>query len=123
MPLTLFRSRLMPQHGFNRQTLSLFITDTLKQLFISAVIGLPLTAVIIRVIQWANEDFYIYVFLIVAVFQIIMTIVVPDVIMPWFNKFTPVPEGSLKRKIEELAKRVDFPLKDVSRRFSAHFVF
>lgn len=108
------------QHGFNKQTCSLFFVDMLKEMFLGVIIGLPLLSLIIYIIQWAGEDFYLYVFAVFAIFQLALTVVIPEVIMPWFNKFTPVEEGQLKQKIEGLAKDFDFPLKDVSEKRMLH---
>eukprot|EP00029_Vermamoeba_vermiformis_P007014 TRINITY_DN2905_c0_g2_i1.p1 TRINITY_DN2905_c0_g2~~TRINITY_DN2905_c0_g2_i1.p1 ORF type:complete len:251 (-),score=61.59 TRINITY_DN2905_c0_g2_i1:85-837(-) len=57
-----------------------------------------------------GQYFYIYVWLFVTLIGLIFMILYPNIIAPWFNKFTPVPEGELRDKIFALAQRVDFPL-------------
>jgi STE24 endopeptidase len=74
--------------------------------------------------EWGGESFYIYLFYLVVVFMLIMMWLVPNVIMPLFNKYEDLPEGELKTAIEKLAGEQQFPLKklysmDGSKR-SAH---
>jgi len=57
-----------------------------------------------------GESFYIYVWAFTFVFSVFMMTIVPVVIMPLFNKYEPLPEGSLKEQIYELAGRLEFPL-------------
>lgn len=111
LPFELYSTFIIEErHGFNKQTLGIFFMDKLKSLFVSAVIGYPVMALLIYLIQWGGEYFYLYVWGFLLVFSIIMMTIVPVFIMPLFNKFTPLEDGSLRQKIEDLASKLHFPL-------------
>lgn len=98
--------------GFNRATPATFIKDRVKALLLAAVIGLPLAAAVL----WIFGNVYhawIWAWAMVTVFQLLLTWLAPSLIMPLFNKFTPMPEGGLKREIEKLGERCGFPLDGV----------
>ncbi|CAI5710585.1 unnamed protein product [Peronospora destructor] len=98
------------RHGFNKQTLRLFIMDKLKSIGLFIAIGFPVTAVLIYVIRWGGEYFYMYVWFFLFVFSVVMMTLYPVLIMPLFNKFTPLEEGELRTRIEALAASLHFPL-------------
>jgi STE24 endopeptidase len=111
LPFSLYSTFVIEErHGFNKQTLKLFIIDEIKTIFLTVVIGSPVVAGVIAIIQLGGQYFYIYVWLFVTFIGLVFMILYPNVIAPWFNKFTPVPEGELRDKIFALAQRVDFPL-------------
>lgn len=97
--------------GFNKMNLKTFITDFLKSLIITAVVG---TAVF-SVILWLFINFFqyawLYAFVIIVVFQLFLTFIAPTVIMPLFNKYTPIEDGDLKTSVEEYAKKENFKMK------------
>ncbi|KAL7524273.1 hypothetical protein ACHAXR_002109 [Thalassiosira sp. AJA248-18] len=98
------------KHGFNKQTLGLFFMDKVKGLALTAVFGGPFTALLLKIIKMGGESFYLYVWAFTFVFSVIMMTLVPVVIMPLFNKYEKLPEGSLKDDIYKLAGRLEFPL-------------
>lgn len=98
------------KHGFNKQTVSLFVTDKIKSLLLTVVIGGPFTALLLSIIQRGGEFFYIYVWAFLFCFSVFMMTIVPVVIMPLFNKYEPLPDGALKTRIYELAARLKYPL-------------
>jgi STE24 endopeptidase len=109
--------------GFNRTSHGTFVLDLLKGVAVGAVIGLPLAAGFLALFTYAGRFAWIYAWAAVVAFSFLMQIIVPAVIMPLFNKFTPVADGELKDSIMAFAKRVDFPLEgvfsiDASRRSS-----
>jgi STE24 endopeptidase len=109
--------------GFNRTTRTTFVLDLLKGLAVGAVIGLPLMAGFLALFLYAGRFAWIYAWVAVVAFSFVMQIVAPAVIMPLFNKFTPLPDGELKQAILAYVNRVDFPLAglfsiDASRRSS-----
>ncbi|MCX8496674.1 MAG: M48 family metallopeptidase [Akkermansiaceae bacterium] len=98
--------------GFNRSTPATFITDRLKGLLLAALIGLPLIAVVLRIFSHGGLA-WLWAWMVVTGFQLALTYIAPTWIMPWFNKFTPMPEGPLKQEIEALGERCGFPLSGV----------
>nr|CCA18761.1 CAAX prenyl protease 1 putative [Albugo laibachii Nc14]CCA25203.1 CAAX prenyl protease 1 putative [Albugo laibachii Nc14] len=111
LPFELYSTFVIEQrHGFNKQTIGIFLVDKLKQLLLMVAIGYPLTAILIFVVRWGGEYFYLYTWLFLFVFSLIMLTIIPIWIMPLFNKFTPLEEGSLRSDIEALAASLKFPL-------------
>ncbi|KAF8693672.1 hypothetical protein HU200_039084 [Digitaria exilis] len=99
------------QHGFNKQTIWLFIRDMVKEIMLSMILGPPIVAAIIYIIQIGGHYVAIYLWGFMFVLAVLMMTIYPIVIAPLFNKFTPLPEGVLKEKIEKLAASLKFPLK------------
>lgn len=100
-------------HGFNKYTLRLFITDKIKAALLNWTIGGVAVAIVIWLMEWGGEYFYIYVWGFVTVFLLIFMHVFHDLIAPLFNEFTPLKDKKLKSSIKELAGRIDFPLKKI----------
>ena len=101
---------LEEKHGFNKQTVPFYIKDQIKSFVVGQVIMLPLVAAIIKIIHWGGDYFFVYLWVFVLLFTVFMMIVYPEFIAPLFDKYTPLPEGDLRGKIEELAASIDFPL-------------
>lgn len=124
IPWSLYSTFVIEEkHGFNKQTLGLFISDRVKTFLLSTLIGLPCVAACLWVILNTGPLFYIYLAVFVMSLQLILLLIYPTFIQPLFNKVTPLPEGELKTKIEALASELDFPLTklyviDGSRRSS-----
>jgi STE24 endopeptidase len=109
--------------GFNRTSRRTFVLDLLKGLVVGAVIGIPLIAGFIALFVYGGELAWVYAWAAVIAISFLMQIIAPAIIMPLFNKFTPLPDGELKDAIFGYAERVDFPLQgvfsiDASRRSS-----
>ena len=125
LPLTIYRSfGLEARFGFNRLTPRLFIADTLKGALLAAVIGLPLIAFVLWLMQAMEERWWLYVWAFWLGFNLLVMLVYPTFIAPLFNKFKPLEDGALKARIEGLMTRCGFRLSglfvmDGSRR-SAH---
>eukprot|EP01055_Gregarina_sp_Pseudo9_P002829 Gregarina_sp_Pseudo_9__2828@NODE_305_length_3209_cov_56_840379_g286_i0_p1_GENE_NODE_305_length_3209_cov_56_840379_g286_i0NODE_305_length_3209_cov_56_840379_g286_i0_p1_ORF_typecomplete_len429_score60_35Peptidase_M48_N/PF16491_5/2_6e56Peptidase_M48_N/PF16491_5/3_4e03Peptidase_M48/PF01435_18/2_1e03Peptidase_M48/PF01435_18/1_3e44Peptidase_M56/PF05569_11/9e13Peptidase_M56/PF05569_11/9_6e02Peptidase_M78/PF06114_13/0_039Peptidase_U49/PF10463_9/31Peptidase_U49/PF10463_9/0_59DUF3139/PF11337_8/5e02DUF3139 len=98
------------RHGFNRKTLGLFFMDMLKTMFLSVVIGGPVTVVTIKLVRWAGPQSYLWLWAFAVVFIIFMTYAVPIFILPMFNKYEPLKDHELKKKVDALASRIGFPL-------------
>jgi STE24 endopeptidase len=98
------------KHGFNKQTPALFVTDKLKGLLLTFVIGGPFVALLLKIIKWGGTHFYLYAWAFMFVFSVIMMTLVPVLIMPMFNKYEPLVDGSLKTQIYALADRLEYPL-------------
>merc|ERR1719296_295999 len=99
------------KHGFNKQTPMLFFTDKVKSLVLTLVIGGPFLALLLKIIKWGGEHFYIYVWLFTFTFSMLMMTAYPILIMPLFNKYEPLPDGKLKDNIHALAARLKYPLQ------------
>ncbi|KAI9356545.1 peptidase family M48-domain-containing protein [Zopfochytrium polystomum] len=114
IPFSLYSTFVIEErHGFNKQTIALFLSDLLKELLLTVVLLSPLIAGLLSVIQWGGDQFFYYVWIFMLVFQIVMVIIYPTLIQPLFNTFKPLEEGALRQKIEKLAKSVNFPLAKI----------
>ncbi len=98
--------------GFNRATPGTFVMDRIKGLLLGAVIGLPLLAAVLWIFGNVSNA-WLWAWAVVTGFQLALTYIAPSWIMPLFNKFTPMPEGELKRDIEALGEKCGFPLTGV----------
>lgn len=71
---------------------------------------LPLVAAIIKIIQWGGDYFFVYLWGFVVLFTLFMMIIYPEFIAPLFDRYTPLPDGELRKQIEALAASIHFPL-------------
>ncbi len=113
LPFSIYDTFVIEQKfGFNRSTPATFIMDRLKGLVLAAVIGLPLMAAVLWIFGNVPHA-WLWAWLVVTAFQLVLTYLAPSLIMPLFNKFTPMPDGELKQQIEELGVKCGFPLTGV----------
>ena len=94
--------------GFNQMTRRLFIADAVKGVLLGLALGIPLVLAILWFIQSAGTWWWLTAWLAYCAFQLLLLFLFPTVIMPLFNKFTPLPEGALKAAIEGLLARCGF---------------
>ena len=99
--------------GFNKMTLKTYILDKLKGWLLGAVIGGGLLSLIIWFYNVSGEMFWLYAWGIVSVFMIFMLMFYSNLIVPLFNKQTPLEDGELKQAIEEFSKKTGFKLKNI----------
>jgi len=112
------------RHDFNKKTLSLFVTDTIKNLALSIVFTSILIPVVIWVIHWGGEHFYVYIWAVCQCLIFVFMFLYPTLIMPLFNKYEKLHDDKLREEIEQLASGLEYPLSklfqmDGSKR-SAH---
>lgn len=113
LPFSIYDTFVIEQKfGFNRSTPATFIKDRVMGLVLGAVIGLPLGAAVLWIFGNVAHA-WLWAWLVVTAFQLILTYLAPTLIMPLFNKFTPMPDGELKQEIEALGVRCGFPLTGV----------
>lgn len=101
------------KYGFNKTTLKTFILDKLKGYLLAALIGGALLSALIYLVQRIGPDFWIWFSLIACGFVFVMNMFYTSLILPLFNKLTPLPEGELKSAIEAFARKVNFPLDNI----------
>ena len=101
------------KYGFNKTTLKTFMVDKVKGYFLAAIIGAPLLAVLIYLIQSIGPNFWIWFALIASAFILFMNMFYTTLILPLFNKLTPLPEGELKSAIQNFVSRVNFSLDNI----------
>ncbi|KAF6266083.1 peptidase family M48-domain-containing protein [Scenedesmus sp. NREL 46B-D3] len=125
LPWSLYSTFVIEErHGFNKQTLGLFVADLVKSLLLGAVFVPPLVGAFTYILQHAGPWVPLQLWAFVLVVSMFFLTIYPVVIAPLFNKYELLPQGSLRGKIEALAGSLKFPLKklytmDGSKR-SAH---
>jgi STE24 endopeptidase len=97
--------------GFNKMSIKTFITDLLKSLIITAVIGAVIFSAILWLFTNISKNAWLYAFAVTVIFELVMIFIAPIVIMPLFNKYIPLEDGELKISVEEYAKKENFKMK------------
>jgi len=106
--------KLEGRFGFNTTTVQTWVLDRLKGLLLAVLLGLPLLALVLKLIEWSGPNWWIWAAAVVIVFQLLLLLIAPAVIMPLFNKFTPLPKDStLRERLFALALRTDFPTRSI----------
>lgn len=94
--------------GFNRTTARTFVTDLIKQALLLMVIGAPLAAAVLWLMQAMGSLWWLYVWALWMGFALFMTWAYPAVIAPLFNKFTSLDDAAMRERIEGLLTRTGF---------------
>jgi len=105
--------RLEEKFGFNTTTPGTWWLDRLKGLLLAAVLGYPLLVLILKFVDWTGDHWWLYACAALLGFQFLMLVLAPVLILPLFNKFTPLPEGSLRDRLLALAQRTDFHARNI----------
>ena len=125
LPLTLYQTFGIEQaFGFNNTTPALWVSDLLKGLLVGLLLGLPILALILWLMDSGGSAWWVYAWLALVGYQLLVMWIAPNLIMPLFNKFTPLEDATLKERVLALMTRSGFTAKgffvmDGSRR-SAH---
>lgn len=104
---------LEEKFGFNKQTVKLWITDMIKGQALGVAFGIPLLSGFLAIIQKTGNQFFFYLWLFAVGVQLAGITIYPILILPMFNKLAPLQEGQLKTSVEALARRLQFPLKEL----------
>jgi STE24 endopeptidase len=100
--------RLEQRFGFNKSTPGLWIADKLKAAVLAFVIGFPLLWLLLWVVKWAGGTWWLWGFGLLFGFQLLMLVLYPKLILPLFNKLTPLPDGELRDRLLSLGERTGF---------------
>lgn len=114
MPLQVYHTFVIEaKYGFNKTTVSTFIFDKLKGWLLGAVVGGGLLALIIFLYEATGEWFWVLAWISMTVFSLLLNYFYSTLILPLFNKLTPLEPGDLYDSLMNYAKKVDFNLKNV----------
>jgi STE24 endopeptidase len=109
LPFSLYRTFVIEaRFGFNKMTLRLFLVDLAKGALLGALIGLPVLAAVLWLMERMGDYWWLYVWLFWLGFNLLALLIYPTVIAPLFNKFTPLADAPLKERIESLLARCGF---------------
>ncbi|KAI1486724.1 peptidase family M48-domain-containing protein [Biscogniauxia mediterranea] len=114
LPTNIYHTFVLEEKfGFNKQTPKLFIMDMIKSNMLAFAFAPPILAGFLSIVKKTGNQFVSYLWLFTAALQVFMITVYPIVILPLFNKLSPLQEGKLKSETEALAKRLNFPLHEL----------
>ena len=101
------------KYGFNTMKIRTFITDHLKSWFLAVLIGGPVLGAITWLYYRIGTSFWIYAWLLITLFSVFMNLFYSELIVPLFNKQTPLEPGELREMIESFAAKTGFQLRNI----------
>ncbi len=114
IPFQLYSTFVIEERfGFNKTTLKTFITDKLKGYLLAILIGGIILTTLIWLVFSLGSDFWFYFWIIITVFMVFVNMFYTTLIVPLFNKLTPLGDGELKTAIEAYSQKVGFPLTNI----------
>lgn len=114
MPFTLYHTFAIEERfGFNRTTPATFVTDLVKQSVLMLLLGVPLAWAALWLMQESGPLWWLYLWLLWAGFSLLMLWAYPALIAPLFNKFNPLQDEELQKRIQGLLDRCGFKSQGV----------
>ncbi len=114
IPFSIYKTFGIEQkYGFNRTTPATFISDLLKGLIIMAILGGGLFAGIVWFFSNYGRIAWFYAWIFYVLFQIIISIIAPRIILPLFNRYEPLKKKELREAIEDFSEKQGFKIKDI----------
>ncbi|MDB6029889.1 MAG: peptidase [Verrucomicrobiales bacterium] len=104
---------LEERFGFNTTTPKLWCLDRVKGLLLGLILGYPLIVLVLKFVEWTGSNWWLWAWGSLMAFQLLMLVLAPIIIMPLFNKFTPLPEGSLRERLLTLGQKTGFHSKTI----------
>ena len=99
--------------GFNRTNKKTFFLDKIKSFLISTILISVLSFIAVLTIEYFSQGYWIWMWIGLSVFMIFLNMFYADLIVPIFNKLTPLENGDLRLKIETYSKKVGYSLKNI----------
>ncbi len=114
LPFSIYSTFVIEERfGFNRTSVKTFILDILKGGLLAVLIGAPFLAAILWFFMHSGTYGWLYCWLGVVVFSIVLQFLAPVLIMPLFNKFSPLENGPLQDQILDYARKENFKLQGI----------
>lgn len=109
LPQTLYTTFVIEEkYGFNKTTWKTFVSDMVKGLVLSVVLGAPIIYSILWIMERLGSAWWVYAFVFLTAVQLLIVFIYPTFIAPIFNKFSPLEDGEVKNKIVDLLTRCGF---------------
>jgi len=89
------------------------VVGSREGLVLGVALGYPLLVLVLKLVEWTGRWWWLWAWGALMGFQLIMAVLAPVVILPLFNKFTPLPEGSLRERLLKLAERTRFRARSI----------
>ncbi len=100
--------RLEERFGFNKSTVGLWVADKVKGMLLGIAIGFPLLWLLISLVGWLGTYWWVYGFGVLFAFQLVMMVLYPMLIVPLFNKLSPLADGPLKDRLMAMSDKAGF---------------
>jgi STE24 endopeptidase len=108
-PFSYYKTFVIDAHfGFNKMTRGMFIVDMVKQSILGIALGAPILFAALWLMEGAGEYWWLYLWAVWSVFNLLVLAIYPTFIAPLFNKFTPLTDEALKTRIEALLAKCGF---------------
>lgn len=101
------------KYGFNKTTIKTYVLDLLKGMLVSGVIAGVLLAAVVWFYEWTGPSFWLYAWGVITVFSVFMAMFYSQLIVPLFNRQTPLEEGNLRNRINDFARQTGFKLDNI----------
>lgn len=109
LPFDYYKTFVIDTHfGFNKMTRKMFVMDAIKQGILGLVLGAPILFAALWLMQGAGQYWWLYLWAVWSVFNLLVLAIYPTFIAPLFNKFSPLQDEALKSRIEALLKKCGF---------------
>jgi STE24 endopeptidase len=105
--------RLEARFGFNQSTPGLWVMDKLKGLLLMLGLGFPVLWALLGIVRWSGGTWWLWGFALLFGIQLLMLVLYPKLILPLFNKLTPLPGGDLRTQLLALADRTGFRARTI----------
>ncbi|MEQ8627441.1 M48 family metallopeptidase [Ekhidna sp.] len=113
-PFSIYRNFVIEEkYGFNKMTTKTFILDKIKGYILTIIIGGLLLGVLIYFVNAIGSDFWYYFWAVMTAFVLFANFFYTSLILPLFNKLTPMEDGELKSSIQSYCDKISFPLKNI----------
>jgi len=113
-PFSLYQTFVIEQkYGFNKMTQKTFWLDKLKSYLLTIIVGGILLSALIYLVMLMGSGFWIYFWVIITVVILFVNVFYTSILLPLFNKLTPMQDGELKDSIQTYSDKVGFPLKNI----------
>ena len=114
LPFQIYETFVIEERfGFNKTTVKTFIGDKIKSLFLTIILGGGLLSLIVWLYTLLGTNFWWAAFCVAISFSLVMSMFYSQLIVPLFNKQTPLPEGELRDEINEFAQRAGFTITNI----------
>lgn len=114
IPADLYRTFVIEQRfGFNKTTPSLYLVDLLKGWLLAIIIGGGLLTIIVLIYQQTGDWFWLFAWMLITFFTVFISYFYTTLLVPVFNKLSPLPEGELRTEIEKVVVKTGFNLRNI----------
>ncbi|HOS48509.1 MAG TPA: M48 family metallopeptidase [Bacteroidia bacterium] len=114
LPFSIYSTFVIEEKfGFNRTTPKTFILDKFKGYLLAATLGGSVIALFVLFYQYAGSSFWWIAWVSISGFSLLISMFYASVILPIFNKLSPLPQGDLRDALTAYCKKVNFPVSDL----------